>query len=137
MLTPDVRLLFATRVTRLFAYGFLSVVLALYLAQAGLSETQIGTLFTLTLIGDAGISLWITTSADRIGRQRMLLLGAGLMLFAGIIFALTQNIVLLAIAGIIGVISPGGSEVGPFLSIEQAALSQIIPGAQRTRVFAW
>ncbi|NUM72863.1 MFS transporter, partial [candidate division KSB1 bacterium] len=72
----DVTLLFATRITRLFAYGFLSVVLALYLAQTGLSEGQIGVLFTLTLIGDAALSLWMTTSADRLGRQRMLLLGA-------------------------------------------------------------
>ena len=76
-LTTDGRLLFATRLVRLFAYGFLSVVLALYLAQVGLTTTQIGLLFTLTLIGDAGVSLWITTSADRIGRKRMLLLGAG------------------------------------------------------------
>jgi MFS family permease len=137
MITSDVRLLFATRLTRLFAYGFLSVVLALYLSRAGLNETEIGALFTLTLIGDAGISLWITTAADRIGRRRMLLLGAALMLFAGIVFALTHNVVLLALAAIIGVISPGGGEIGPFLSIEQAALSQILPDAQRTRVFAW
>ncbi len=136
-LTSDGAILFATRIVRLFAYGFLSVILALYLAQVGLSETAIGALFTFTLLGDAGISLWITTSADRIGRQRMLLLGAALMVFAGIIFALTGNFVLLTLAAIIGVISPSGNEIGPFLSIEQAALSQIVPDAQRTRVFAW
>ena len=136
-LTVDGRLLFATRLVRLFAYGFLSVVLALYLAQVGLTTTQIGMLFTFTLIGDAGISLWITTSADRIGRKRMLLLGAGLMLFAGIVFVLTGNIVLLIAAAIIGVLSPSGNEIGPFLSIEQAALSQIVPDDQRTRTFAW
>src|SRR5512141_2505367 len=84
-LTGDGWLLFGTRIVRLFAYGFLSVVLALYLAQVGLNETEIGALFTFTLIGDAGISLWITTSADRLGRRRMLLLGAGLMLLAGVV----------------------------------------------------
>ncbi len=136
-LTSDGRLLFTTRLVRLFAYGFLSVVLALYLAQVGLTTAEIGTLFTFTLIGDAGISLWITTSADRSGRKRMLLLGAGLMLFAGIVFALTGNIVLLILAAIIGVLSPSGNEIGPFLSIEQAALSQIVPDDQRTRTFAW
>jgi len=136
-LTTDGRLLFATRLVRLFAYGFLSVVLALYLAQVGLTTTQIGLLFTFTLIGDAGISLWITTSADRIGRKRMLLLGAGLMLLAGIVFALSGNLVLLILAAIIGVLSPSGNEIGPFLSIEQAALSQIVPDDQRTRTFAW
>jgi predicted MFS family arabinose efflux permease len=112
-------------------------VLALYLAQIGLRESAIGVLFTFTLLGDAGISLWITTWADRLGRKRMLLLGAALMIFAGIVFALTGNFVLLTLAAIIGVISPSGNEIGPFLSIEQAALTQIVPNEQRTRVFAW
>jgi MFS family permease len=136
-LSRDGRLLFTTRLVRLFAYGFLSVVLALYLAQVGLTVSEIGLLFTLTLVGDAGITLWITTSADRIGRKRMLLLGAGLMLLAGLVFALTGKIVLLIAAAIVGVISPSGNEIGPFLSIEQASLSTIVQDQQRTRVFAW
>lgn len=136
-LTSDERLLFATRMVRLFAYGFLSVVLVLYLAQVGLSEAQIGLLLTLTLIGDTLISLWITTRADQIGRRRMLMVGAGLMLFAGLLFAVTHIFLLLILAATIGVISPSGSEVGPFLAIEQAALSQTVANEKRTSVFAW
>jgi MFS family permease len=137
VLTRDGVILFTTRIARLFAYGFLSVMLVIYLVQAGLSETEIGLLLTLTLIGDAAISLWITTHADRIGRRRMLVVGACLMVFAGILFVLTRDFVLLLIAATIGVISPSGYEVGPFLSIEQAALSQIVPNEDRTRIFAW
>src|SRR5689334_18539795 len=133
----DVRLLFATRILRLFAYGFLSVVLLLYLSQIGLSENRIGLLLTLTLAGDTFISLGITTSADRISRRGMLLTGAVLVVFAGILFASTTNFLLLLTAATIGVISPSGNEVGPFLSIEQAALSQLIPFDRRTHVFAW
>jgi MFS family permease len=133
----DIRLLFATRILRLFGYGSLSVILALYLAAAGLTESQIGLLLTLTLVGDTAISLWITTRADRIGRRRMLILGAGLMIFAGLLFAVTRSFWLLLFAATIGVISPSGNEVGPFLAIEQAALSEEISSARRTRVFAW
>ncbi|MBI4641008.1 MAG: MFS transporter [Candidatus Tectomicrobia bacterium] len=136
-LTTDGHILLSTRITRLFAYGFLSVVLVLYLMQVGLSEKQIGLLITLTLIGDTAISLWITTNADWLGRKRMLIVGAGLMLFAGVLFALTRDFWVLLLAATIGVISSSGGEVGPFLPIEQAALSQITPGAQRTQVFAW
>lgn len=136
-LKQDTYLLFSTRIVRLFAYGFLSVVLVLYLTKIGLSETQIGLLLTLTLIGDTAISLLITMTADRIGRRRMLIAGASLMVFAGLLFALTNNFALLLISATIGVISPSGNEVGPFLSIEQAALSQLSPDAQRTRIFAW
>jgi MFS family permease len=135
--TADGYILFGTRLIRMFAYGFLSVVLALYLAQLGLSEGLIGLLLSLALIGDAAISLWMTTRADRFGRRRILILGAGLMLFAAVLFALTDKVVLLLIAAIIGVISPSGYEVGPFLPVEQAALSQIVPDERRTQVFAW
>jgi MFS family permease len=98
--------------------------------QAGLGEKQSGC-SSLTLAGDAGISLWLTTSADRFGRRRTLLLGALLMISAGIVFILTKNPLLLMAASIIGVISPSGNEIGPFLSVEQAGLTQLIPDRQR------
>ncbi len=133
----DITLLFATRIIRLFCYGFLSLILALYLAETGVTEKQIGLLFTLTLAGDAGITLWLTTSADRFGRRRTLLIGALLMLGAGIVFILTNNIIVLIAAAIIGVISPSGNEIGPFLSVEQAGLTNFISNEKRTQVFAW
>jgi len=136
-LTLDGRLLFATRMVRLFAYGLVSVILALYLAEVGLQDRSIGLLLSLTLAGDAAISLWITTHADRIGRRRMLMVGAGLMILAGTTFGLTDSFILLTVAAIIGTISPSGNEVGPFLPIEQAGLSQTISDHQRTQVFAW
>jgi len=133
----DITLLFSTRIIRLYCYGFLSVILALYLVEVGLRETQIGLLFTLTLAGDAAISLLLTTSADRFGRRRTLLLGALLMAGAGVVFLITNHIVILMAAAIIGVISPSGNEIGPFLSVEQASLTQLVPDKQRTQVFAW
>lgn len=136
-LTPDVRILFGTRCARLFAYGFLSVVLVLYLSAVGLSDRQIGLLLTMTLLGDTVMSLGISTTADRTGRRKMLVVGALLMAFAGGLFALTSNFWWLLMAATIGVISPSGNEVGPFLSIEQAALSQLVPEGQRVEVFAW
>jgi MFS family permease len=137
ILTRDGYLLFLTRFTRLFAYGSLSVVLVFYLVGLGLSASQTGILLTLTLLGDTVISLCLTTRADRIGRRRMLIVGAILMAAAGLAFACTSNLLLLIIAGTIGVISPSGNEVGPFLSIEQAALSHVVPDQTRTEVFAW
>src|SRR5437667_2594431 len=119
--------LFLTRFVRLFSYGALSVVLVFYLTGLGLNESQTGTLLTLTLLGDTVVSLFLTTQADRIGRRRMLIIGAILMVGAGITFACTGNFLLLVIAGTIGVISPSGNEVGPFLPIEQAALLQVVP----------
>jgi MFS family permease len=133
----DVVLLFTTRTLRLFAYGFLAVVLVLYLSEAGLSEGRIGLLLSLTLLGDTALSLWITTHADRLGRRKMLLLGSAMMVLAGVLFASTTSFWVLLFAATIGIISPAGNEVGPFLAIEQAALSQAVPAKNRTQVFSW
>jgi MFS family permease len=131
-LPRDGWLLFITRFVRLFAYGSLSVILVFYLVGLGLTEAQAGLVLTLTLVGDVIVSLYLTTRADRIGRRRMLVVGSILMTGAGLAFACTNHLLYLVIAGTIGVISPSGNEVGPFLSIEQAALSHIVPGAART-----
>jgi MFS family permease len=136
-LTFDGWLLFTTRCARLFAYGLLSVVLMFYLTAVGLNESESGLLLTLTLVGDIVISLWLTTTADRLGRRRMLMMGGLLMVFAAVLFALTDNFWLLLLAATVGVISPSGNEVGPFLPIEQAALAQTLPAERRTAVFSW
>jgi predicted MFS family arabinose efflux permease len=133
----DVPLLFLTRCLRLVAYGALSVILVLYLAQLGMSERRIGLLLTLTLVGDTAISLFLTTGADRAGRRRTLIVGALLMVLGGAGFALSRDPAILLLAATIGVISPSGNEVGPFLAVEQAALAHVVPNDRRTAVFAW
>jgi MFS family permease len=118
-------------------YGALGVILVLYLAAAGLDAGQIGLLLTLTLVGDTLISLYLTTHADRIGRRRTLVLGALLMAAAGVVFAGSTGFVVLLVAATLGVLSPSGSEVGPFLPIEQAALTEVTPAERRTSIYAW
>jgi MFS family permease len=132
----DLALLFSSRAIRLFGYGFLSVNLVVYLTGLGLPGPTVGLLLSLALLGDVVLSLVITTSADRVGRRRMLLLSASLIVFAGIVLASTDRVWLVAAAALVGVLSPSGNEIGPFLSIEQAALAQIVPDSQRTRLFA-
>ncbi len=136
-LDRDGRLLFTTRVLRMFAYGFLAVVLVLYLDELGLDAISIGVVLSLTLVGDTVISLWLTTNADRIGRRRVLVAGSLLMIVAGVVFALTSWPPLLILAATVGVLSPTGNEVGPFLAIEQASLSQTVGDRRRTVTFAW
>jgi MFS family permease len=67
----------------------------------------------------------------------MLTLGAMLVLAAGLVFISSNHFVVLLLAATIGVISPSGNEVGPFLAIEQSALTQLVADQRRTRVFAW
>ena len=135
-LSRDGWLLFATCGVRSFAYGFLSVILGLYLDTVGLSPVAIGWIFTAALAGGAVMTIIITAVADRFGRRALLIVGAVLMALAGSIFALSRDPVLLMIAAVVGTISPSGKEVGPFLSIEQAILPQTTHDQQRTAIFS-
>ena len=135
-LSADGWLLFAACGARSFAYGFLAVVLALYLAELGLDAAAIGGIFGIALAGGALMTVLLTQVADRLGRRRVLMVGGALMALAGAAFALAESPALLAAAAVLGAISPSGKEVGPFLSIEQAILPQTTSDERRTGVFA-
>jgi MFS family permease len=129
-------LLFAACGVRSFAYGFLSVVLGLYLDAIGLDTVTIGWIFTAALAGGAVMTVVLTATADRFGRRPLLVLGAVFMALAGLAFVATNNPILLALAAIFGTISPSGKDVGPFLSIEQAILPQTTREQNRTAAFS-
>jgi MFS family permease len=133
----DTTILFATRAVRMYGFGAISIIIALYLSERGLSSSLIGWVFTLALAGDALISIGVTQVADRFGRRKLLLISSALIAVAGFGFAFTGNIVLLILTATIGTISPNGNEVGPFQALEQASLSEISSSMGRTRLFGW
>ena len=102
----DVKLLYLSRFTRLFAYGGSTLVLALYLASLGNSDVRIGLFMTLTLLGDVVISFLLTLVADGVGRRNILIMGSALMTASGVVFALSRNYWVLVAASVLGVISP-------------------------------
>ncbi|KAF7186549.1 putative membrane protein [Pseudocercospora fuligena] len=134
--SKDVHILLTTRFIRMFAYGSSTLILALYFASLGHSDTKIGLFMTLTLVGDVLISLALTLVADTLGRRRILLLGAALMIFSGIIFATFSNYWFLLLAAIIGVISPSGNEIGPFRAVEESTLAHLREAKTRSDIFA-
>jgi MFS family permease len=113
----DVYVILLCRYLRMMAYGGAALVLGLFLYAAGNKGTQIGTFMTLTLLGDAAISYMLTIMADKIGRRKVLLTGSLLMALADTVFASTKNYYILLFAAIVGVISPGAHEVGPFRAV--------------------
>ncbi|KAF2660183.1 para-aminobenzoate synthase [Lophiostoma macrostomum CBS 122681] len=133
----DVYLLIMARYLRLFAYGAVALILAIYFEALGFSDEQIGLFMTLTLLGDVLVSLCLTLVADALGRRRTLLLGAIMMAISGAVFASTGNYAALLIAAIVGVISPSGNEIGPFRAVEESTLAHLVPEHQRSDVFTW
>ena len=119
-LTLDGWLLFATYSVRLIAYGFVAVILGLYLAALGFGAGAIGLVFAAAVGGGGVMTALLAWVADRWGRRRVLVTSALLMAAAGAVFATSTNLGVLLVAAALGTLSPSGSEVGPFLSLEQA-----------------
>lgn len=97
-------------------------------SQVGLDDERIGLLLTLTLLGDAIISLLLALYADTLGRKATLIASCVLMAGAGAVYAgtLQPTFWALLVAATLGVLSPSGNEVGPFMALEQSILSDLV-----------
>jgi MFS family permease len=133
----DGKLLLTARIVRTFSYGFLSIILAIYLKLMGFNEIFIGILLTATLVNSVIFNLFASFYADKIGRKKILIIYAILMAISGAIFLVTNNYVALIASALIGTINVTGTEVGAFLSIEQAILPQTVNDIKkRNSIFA-
>ncbi|KAK4446581.1 major facilitator superfamily domain-containing protein [Podospora aff. communis PSN243] len=133
----NTKILCLQRFVRLSAYGASCLVLAHFLSGLGLSDDRIGLFMTLTLLGDAVISSLLTVVTDQVGRRWILSLGAVSMAVSGLVFAISTNYWILLVASVVGVISPSGSEIGPFRAVEESILAQLTAKEVRSDVFAW
>ena len=136
-ISRDGKLLLGARIVRTFSYGFLSVILAIYLKLVGFDDILIGIVLTATLVNSVFFNLLSSAYADKIGRRKILVIYAALMIASSIIFFVTSNYLALVIAALVGTINVTGSEVGAFLSLEQALLPQTISDIKkRNSIFA-
>src|SRR5215207_5155484 len=135
-LNADGRKLLITRVLRTFGYGYLAVILAIYLEQLGLDNFAIGAVLTAALAGSALMNVFWSIKADTFGRRRTVAVMGLLMFVGGVLFLLTDNVWLLLLAAFSGTISATSAEVGPFLTVEQAILPQTAPDDRRTWLFS-
>jgi MFS family permease len=125
-LSKDGKLLLAARILRTFAYGFLSIILAIYLKLIGFNDLYIGIILTVTLLNSVIFTLIASFYADRIGRRKVLIVYSAFMSISGLVFFVTSNYMALIISAFVGTINVTGTETGAFLSIEQAILPQTI-----------
>ncbi len=136
-ISRDGKLLLGARIVRTFSYGFLSVILAIYLKLVGFDDILVGIVLTATLVNSVFFNLLSSAYADKIGRRKILVIYAALMIASSVIFFVTSNYVALVIAALVGTINVTGSEVGAFLSLEQALLPQTIRDIKkRNSIFA-
>lgn len=132
----DVRAVFVAKGVRTFCYGYLGILLPVYLADLGLSATGIGAFVTLTLAGSAALTWGIRAPAERLGPRAALVALAGLSVVAAALLLLSQEPWLIVVAAMAGNVAVGAGETGPFLSIEQVVIVRTVEPARRTTVLS-
>jgi len=132
----DLALILAARLLRAFGFGMAAVLVGLHLERRGLGASAIGLILTIGLLSAAIAGVLAATLSSRVGR-RYTLAGAGLLMtIAGADLVLANSPVLLAIAAATGMLGAASVDLGPFASIEQAALAESVEPRRRNVAFA-
>jgi MFS family permease len=131
-----VKLVLAAKTVRTFCYGFLGIVLPVYLADLGLGAVGVGASVTLTLVASAGLTWAVRRPAERYGARTALLGLAGLTVLAALLLLWTRNPWLVVAAAMLGNVAVGGGETGPFLTVEQVVIARSVRSTRRTTVLS-
>jgi MFS family permease len=132
----DGKTIFLEKTVRTVPYGFLGVLFGVYLAQLGFNAFEIGIVLTFTVLSSAFYTFIVSFIADRIGRRRTLIFFALTDFAAGSALFLSNAWWAPVFAGIVGNMTVGAGEVGPFLSLEQAILPRTCNAQRRTLAFS-
>jgi len=134
-LSPIAAVLLAKSV-RTFCYGFLGILLPVYLAEHGMDARGVGLAVTCTLGGSAALTWAVRRPAERLGARAALGALAVLSVLAAALLLVSEHPWVVVLAAMIGNVAVGTGETGPFLSIEQVVVARAVTGTRRTTVLS-
>src|SRR2546421_7080321 len=135
-ISRDYRLILAARLLRAFGFGMAAVLVGLHLERRGLTASVIGLVLSIGLLSAATAGVIAATLSARIGRRNTLALAGLLMAIAGAGLALANSPLLLGLTAATGMLGAASIDLGPFASIEQAALAESVAPQGRNVAFA-
>src|SRR5256885_9775513 len=135
-ISRDGQLILLEKTVRTVPYVSLGVISGVCLPRLGFSAFAIGIVLTLTVLSSAFYTFIISFVADRIGRRRTLVFFALTDFVAGTLLFVSTDWWAPVLAGIVGNMTVGAGEVGPFLSLEQAILPRTARADRRTLAFS-
>jgi len=110
--------------------------LGIYLTLLGGDAAVVVASLGISLLAGAGLNILVGYYGDRFGRRRAMVAFGLMMALAGLILAVAPTFHFALIALLLGAMSPTGTEVSPFLSIEQSIVAEVAEAGKRTRAFA-
>ena len=130
------RLLYASAFVRAMATSTAGVTLGGFLGKLHAGGLELGIVVSAGLAGSAVAAILATLAADRVGRQRFLVLVSLLGAIGTVGFALASSPVVLVVAAFVGMVNGMGKDRGAALVLEQAVLPGTAPATERTQVIA-
>lgn len=124
------------KTARTFCYGFLGILLPVYLSDLGVSAPGVGVAVTLTLLGSAALTWGVRRPAERFGGRAALLALSALSAVAAVLLLASSRPWVVILAAMIGNIAVGTGETGPFLTVEQVILARAVAPARRTKLLS-
>ena len=134
-MSPIAAVLLAKSV-RTFCYGFLGILLPVYLAEHRMDARGVGLAVTCTLGGSAALTWAVRRPAERLGARAALGALALLSVLAAALLLVSEHPWVVVLAAMIGNVAVGTGETGPFLSIEQVVVARAVTGTRRTTVLS-
>lgn len=131
----DYFLLLAARLLRGFGFGFVAALSGVHLERRGLSPQAIGLVLAIGLLAGSLYGLPLAAFAGRMGRRTVLAAVGMLMALTGVDLAFATQSWLLILAGATGMLGAGSVDLGPFLALEQAMLTETVPSSRRNSAF--
>src|SRR5215813_7832868 len=132
----NAQLIFLAKTVRTFCYGFLGVLLPVYLTRLGFEPADLGFAVTLTLLASAAMTLAIRRPAQRYGPRAALLGQAVLGVVSAGILLLSREPWVVVAAAMVGNVAVGTGETGPFLSVEQVVVTRDTPRERLTHTLS-
>ncbi len=133
----DGKIIIAAAALRTLDYGFISVFLGVYLNLLDFSVVRAGLVFSAIMAGSALSNMLASWRGDTIGRKRMFIAMAVLMVAGGAVFSISSDFVVLMLVGVFAVTTSGGGDRTAFISLDTAVLAQTAAPSQRTLAFSW
>ena len=132
----DALIVYAGRGLRDMGRGLIAVILAIYLAEIGLSIPQIGLVLGASLIGGFLFSIVVMFTANTISRRIWFVIISVITALAILMLFFTENVWLIGLASFFGSYAGSGMHWGPSLQLEQSSLTEVTNSRTRTRAFS-
>ena len=132
----DPYLFLTGRFVRDSARALMAILAVIYLVEIGISNSQVGIIFAISLAGGFVISLAVMLTSRGIPTRIWAVVNMLVTALAGVLLIVSNDFWLLIIGGFFGGYAASGSHWGAMTQLEQTGIASVVPHERRTRAFS-